>query len=117
MGYYQTIKYLRVPPEVTVRPEMPLHSWRVQAYKQIENSSNSHSGATKQRDLSAALYLRPRDVWHLYGIASSTICELCQHPDPVKRLPSKKIVGRSGRRGMRLIKRTDIEAWLDRAGV
>ncbi len=68
----------------------------------------------KVRDLSQAITLRPREIYLLYGISSSTICELCQHPDPDKRIPSSKIPGRRGRKGMRLIDHAKFRAWLEK---
>jgi len=66
----------------------------------------------KCRDLSRAITLRPREVYELYGLPSSTVCELCEHPDLEKRLPSTKIPGRSGHRGMRLIDHAEFRVWL-----
>lgn len=64
------------------------------------------------RDLSRAEYLRPRDVFELYGIPSGTLCTLCTNPDQSKRIPSSLIPGRKGNRGLRLIRRADMEAWI-----
>lgn len=66
----------------------------------------------KQRDLSKAEMLRPADVYALYGIPSSTLCQMCNHPDPAKRMPSMLIPGRRGRKGLRLIDHTKLRAWL-----
>jgi hypothetical protein len=66
----------------------------------------------KSRDLVAALMLRPAEVFALYGIPTSTICVLCKHQDPVRRLPSKKILGRCGRKGLRLIPHDGLRAYL-----
>jgi hypothetical protein len=66
----------------------------------------------KTRDLSQAITLRPRDVYALYGLSSSTICELCQHPDADRRIPSTLIPGRRGHKGMRLIDHGEFRAWL-----
>jgi hypothetical protein len=68
----------------------------------------------KARDLALAEYLRPHDVWLLFGIPSSTLSELCNHVDPERRLPSIRILGRTGRKGIRLIARKAIEAWFQR---
>ena len=68
----------------------------------------------KPRDLKNALMLRPRDVHELYGICSSTLHGLCTHPDPRRRLPSIKIPGRQGRKGIRLIYQAELVAWLER---
>lgn len=79
---------------------------------------DSTSGASapvrrkKQRDLSKAEMLRPADVYALYGIPSSTLCQMCNHPDPAKRMPSMLIPGRRGRKGLRLIDHTKLRAWL-----
>lgn len=48
----------------------------------------------RTRDLAAAITLRPRDVFTLYGIPPSTLSMLCNDPDPNRRLPSTKIPGR-----------------------
>lgn len=66
----------------------------------------------KTRDLASAVTLRPRDVFELYGIPSSTLCRMCKHADAEKRLPSSLILGRQGRKGLRLIKRSDLDAYL-----
>ena len=66
----------------------------------------------KQRDLSKAEMLRPADVYALYGIPSSTLCQMCKHPDPEKRMPSMLIPGRFGRKGLRLIDHAKLRAWL-----
>ncbi len=66
----------------------------------------------QSRDLVSAATLRPAEVFALYGIPTSTICVLCKHPDPVRRLPSKKIPGRCGRKGLRLIPHDSLRAYL-----
>lgn len=66
------------------------------------------------RDLARADYLRARDVFALYGLAPSTLCTLARHPDPARRVPSRLILGRSGRKGVRLFPRAAFEAWLAR---
>jgi hypothetical protein len=68
----------------------------------------------RARDLARAESLRPRDVFELHGIPASTLRDMCTHPDPAVRLPSLLIPGRQGRRGVRLIKRTDLNAWLEK---
>ena len=70
----------------------------------------------KHRDLSLALMLRPGEMFSLYGIPPSTLCELCNHPDPTRRIPSHLILGRKGRKGLRLINHAEFKAWLDRRG-
>ena len=76
------------------------------------NNSDSHNNDNivppkprkkKPRDLTRALTLRPAEVFALYGIPSSTLCGLCKHADPEKRIPSRLIPGRKGRKGLRLI--------------
>ena len=66
------------------------------------------------RDLNKALWLRPKDVYALYGIPDSTLCVLCKNPDKSKRPPSVMLPGRKGHRGIRLFDKTKFEAWLDR---
>ena len=68
----------------------------------------------KPRDLTKAVTLRPRDVHELFGISTSTLHGLCTHPDPKRRLPSIKVPGRQGRKGIRLIYWTELVAWLER---
>ena len=59
-----------------------------------------------------AVMLRPRQIEELYGIPQSTLSEYCTRKnDP---LPSSKIPGRNGRRGKRLIRVSDLEAWLSK---
>jgi hypothetical protein len=70
----------------------------------------------KRRNLSAAIYFRPRDIFELYGIPSSTLSQLCNHPNPERRVPSRKIIGRCGRKGMRLIERKAFDEWLQKWG-
>lgn len=68
----------------------------------------------KPRDLTRAVTLRPAEVFALYGIPSSTLCGLCKHEDPEKRIPSRLIPGRKGRKGLRLINHDELRAYLDR---
>lgn len=65
-----------------------------------------------KRDLSNAITLRPAEVYALYGIPTSTLCELCQNPDPSRRIPSRKIPGRQGRKGLRLIDHAGLKTWM-----
>lgn len=65
-------------------------------------------------DLSRAIYLRPVEIYELYGISPSKLHELCTDPDPKNRLPSKLIVGTGGRKGMRLIEHAALRRWLDK---
>lgn len=68
----------------------------------------------KERDLARAVDLRPRDIFELYGIPASTLCNLATGGDPARRPPSKFIKGRGGRKGIRLFRRDEFEAWLAR---
>jgi hypothetical protein len=67
----------------------------------------------KKRDLSKAITLRPAEIYELYGIHSTTVSQYARHPDPAVRLPSLKIGGKSGRKGMRLIDHAAFRAWLE----
>lgn len=110
------------------RPDGPFRGPRISAMKApttfiapIDSSAAAlyprherNARVRKQRDLSKAVALRPAEVFALYGIPSSTLCELCRHPDPAKRLPSMLIPGRCGRKGLRLINHDELRAWLDR---
>lgn len=66
----------------------------------------------KARDLAVAIDLRPRDIFDLHGIPSSTLHELCTREKD--RLPSRLIPGRGGKRGVRLVKKTDLHEFLER---
>lgn len=66
------------------------------------------------RDLSKALSYRPRDIFDLHGMPPSTVCQLCNHPDPAKRMPSYLIPGRQGRKGARFIPVKEFNVWLDK---
>lgn len=66
----------------------------------------------KTRNLLAAVTLRPAEVFEVYGIPSSSLCEYCNDPDPIKRLPSIKIEGRKGRKGSRYINHDILKAWM-----
>lgn len=66
----------------------------------------------RTRDLRNAVTLRPREVFELYGIPTSTVSDLCRHPDLQRRLPSTFIPGRGGRKGMRLISHAGLVQWL-----
>lgn len=65
------------------------------------------------RQIDGAVWLRPRDIEQAYGIDASMLCRICKSEDPAKRLPSVLIVGRSGKRGVRLVKRADLDAYLE----
>jgi hypothetical protein len=66
------------------------------------------------RDLGKAETLRPREIYERFGIPESTLSGYFFHPDPRIRLESILIPGRKGRKGIRLVFRADLEAWLGR---
>lgn len=66
----------------------------------------------RARDLTRAVVLRARDIFELYGIPPSTLSELSTHPDATRRPPSRLVMGRGGRKGMRLFPRAEFETWL-----
>jgi hypothetical protein len=66
----------------------------------------------KLRDLERAVWLRPRDIEEIYGLSASTLHELATHTDPARRLPSSFVKARGGKRGLRLVKRADLDAYL-----
>lgn len=66
----------------------------------------------RQRDLTKAITLRPFDVFTLYGIPTATLCQMCRHPNPERRLPAILIPGRQGRRGIRLVNHEELKRWL-----
>ena len=68
----------------------------------------------KTRDLSKAVTLRPAEVFQAYGIPPATLRDWCIHKDAAQKLPSVLIQGRSGRKGVRLIKQADLLAYLER---
>lgn len=68
----------------------------------------------RARDLTKALSYRPRDIFDLHGMPPSTVCQLCNHPDPAKRMPSYLIPGRQGRKGARFIPVKEFNEWLDK---
>lgn len=68
----------------------------------------------KTRDLAKAITLRPSEVTAAYGISQPVLWRLLNHKDAAERLPSILIPGRCGRKGMRLIRRDDLQAYLDR---
>jgi len=69
-------------------------------------------GLARQRDLINAVTLRPSEIFEVYGMPESTVCELCKHPDPLRRIPSYKIPGRQGRKGSRYIIHAAFKQWL-----
>lgn len=58
--------------------------------------------------------LRPRQIRDLYGIPQSTLHFYCTQLPEAERLPSIKLPGRRGTKGVRLVKIADLEAWLAR---
>lgn len=58
--------------------------------------------------------LRPRMIRELYGIPTSSLAYYYRDMPEADRLPSIKIPGRCGRKGVRLIMVADLEAWLER---
>lgn len=68
----------------------------------------------KVRDLERAVWLRPRDVTEIYGVSAETAAAWATHADPAKRLPSSYIKGRGGKKGIRLYRRADFDAFLAR---
>lgn len=66
------------------------------------------------RDLLAAPTLRPSEVHLLYGMPASTVCGLCSHPDPAKRITHYKVPGRQGRRGSCYIDHAAFKIWLQK---
>jgi hypothetical protein len=86
--------------------------WAIPMNTPPDNQNTPRLWRRKTRDLTQAIMLRPREVYMLYGLSSSTICELCQHPDPDKRIPSTKVPGRRGHKGMRLINHAELKVWL-----
>ena len=68
----------------------------------------------KIRDLERAVWLRPRDVSDIYGVSAETAATWATHPDPAERLPSAYIKGRGKKKGIRIYRRTDFDAYLAR---
>lgn len=66
----------------------------------------------KLRDLERAVWLRPRDVTEIYGISAETAASWATHEDPAQRLPSAYIKARGARKGIRLYRRADLDAFL-----
>lgn len=66
----------------------------------------------KARDLERAVWLRPRDIEEIYGIGASTLHELATHADASRRLPSSLLKARGAKRGLRLVKRADLDAYI-----
>ncbi|MBN1404163.1 MAG: helix-turn-helix domain-containing protein [Opitutales bacterium] len=64
--------------------------------------------AAKEKDLpEAPMWLRPAQIEALYGIKSGTLRNLVK----IEGLPATKL--RSGRCGVMLVKRADLEAFLE----
>jgi hypothetical protein len=53
-------------------------------------------------------------VYELYGISESFLCDLANHPDPLRRPPSRLIRGRGQTKGVRLFPRAAFDAWIER---
>lgn len=70
----------------------------------------------KPRDLAAAVMLRPRDIFELYGISQPTLWRLTREVDKADRLPATFIGARAGRKGLTLVRRVDLEAYLAKHG-
>lgn len=70
----------------------------------------------RTRDLTNAVTLRPADVFTLYGVPPSTLRDWCLCGPEADRLPSRLIPGRRGRRGVRLIEKAKLDAWLNKWG-
>lgn len=66
----------------------------------------------RTRDLSNAVWFKMGDLFQYCGAPPSTVRDWCVSLPVADRLPSKLIPGRSGRKGVRLIKKTDLDAWL-----
>lgn len=62
------------------------------------------------RDLQKAVTLRPADVTALYGVSKVTLRNWCIRAE--NPLPSILVKGRNGRKGVRLIERAKLDAWL-----
>ena len=65
------------------------------------------------RQIEGAIWLRPRDIEQAYGIDSTMISLLCRSEDPQKRIPSVMISSRGGKKGVRLVKKVDLDAYLE----
>jgi len=68
----------------------------------------------RRGDLTQALFLRPSEIYELYGISPSKLHELCSDPNPAMRLPSKLIKAPGSVKGMRLIEQRALRAWLEK---
>lgn len=66
----------------------------------------------KLRDLERAVWLRPRDIEEIYGISPTSLHEMATAKDEASRLPSVLIKPKGGKRGLRLVKRADLDAYL-----
>lgn len=94
---------VNVPPDLTDDTEIAVHK-----------IGDPWKPRKKTRDLENAAVLRPAEIFERYGIHATTVSQYCRHPDPRLRLPSYKIEGRSGRKGIRLIPHSDFLSWLER---
>jgi len=63
-------------------------------------------------ELDRAATLRPAEIFARYGIPASSLQRFCTAGPEENRLPSIRIGCWRGRRGVRLVERTDLEAWL-----
>lgn len=96
-----------MPPQTTSADAMERHVAEEQTQARVRKTRTR-----RQRDLTKAVELTALELTQLYGMSKRYWHDMAAHSDPSKRLPSKKIPGRSGRKGSRLFNRADVEAWL-----
>lgn len=65
------------------------------------------------RDLSTAVWLRPADIAELTGLSGTTIHRMLTATGDA-RLPSVQYKGKSGRKGVRLVKRSEFDRFMAR---
>jgi hypothetical protein len=65
-----------------------------------------------REELDRAITLRPAEIFARYGIPATTVQRYCTTLPPENRLPSIRIGAWRGRRGVRLIEKPDLDAWL-----
>lgn len=70
----------------------------------------------KPRDLTKAEWLRPADIAELTGLSGTTVHRMLTATGDA-RLPSVQYKGKGGRKGVRLVKRTDFDAFMSRHAV
>ena len=70
----------------------------------------------KPRDLLKAEWLRPADIVALTGISKSTVYDMLTATGDA-RLPSVQYKGKGGRKGVRLVKRSEFDAFMARHAV